>query len=559
MPEVESNANQPKAIESQPIKDPEKTPLLAHARFGKEKSSSFPFLSVLNEQYGKTFLLFLCLSQTGVRGFANHLCGQSRYWIFREYNVPGPQMQIFEGVIHIPWCLEPIMGYISDLYPIMGFHKAPYVVITSLVAIAAWICVGFGNSQIHTVQFTVLCLFLGKVQVMVVELLTQAKYAEELRKRPEHAPSLLTYVWTCITAGDIAAGAICGYMIVTYGCRSPYALSIIPAALILYPALRNHMNETPRSPQDRDRARQGLLGQCECTFLCAIMTITTIGLSVLGMANVPKWTQFVGALSVMFVVLVSFSVTLRPKIARMNAFFLIQSALSLSVQGATFYFYTNSKQQYADGPHFSVQFYNTTLSVIASAFSLVGIFAYYRYMKDWNFQTIMLVSNLLVAVLSLGDCLLFTRYNIHLGIPDTAFVMGSQISQNVVYQWQTLPGIVMLSQFCPRGVEATMLALLAGCSNLGYSLSEFFGAYLLEVLAVSPAGHRAEDSQFDNLWVASLISTLLPMLTLILIPCCIPNATQTERMLDERDRSVTEGSLWRRWCGENFEPARTGV
>lgn len=533
--------------------DSEKQPLIGKGR-GTATTwihSFFPWLGLLHDQYGGNILVFLVISMTGVRGLANHLCGQSRRWLYREYHIPGPQMQVFEGVVHIPWSLQPLIGFISDLYPVRGYHKAPYMVLTSILAVGAWACIGLGNSKDHTVTFTVLCLFLGKVQVCVVDLLTQAKYAEELKKTPEHAPDLLSYVWTCITFGDIVAGVICGWIIVTWGCRAPYLLAMIPAALILYPIMRNYMNETPRTIVERDRIRTLIAGQCEVTFLCAILTICSLVLAVLGISDTSKRQQFIGAFIVMIVVLVSFSVTLRPKIARMNAFFMIQSMLCLSVSGATFYFYTNTEKQYAQGPHFSVQFYNTILSCVASLFSLVGIYLYNKTMRDWNFQTIMLVSNILCSLCALGDCVLFTRYNLKLGIPDTAFVLGSSISESILWQWQMMPGIVMLSQFCPEGMEATMYALLAGCSNLGWALSEFFGAYLLEVLEVRPAGLHREDHQFDKLWVASLMSTVLPMLTLILIPCCIPNAKQTDTLPEEeRNRPITEGSLWRKWCGE---------
>ena len=33
-----------------------------------------------------------------------------------------------------------------------------------------------------------------------------------------------------------------------------------------------------------------------------------------------------------------------------------------------------------------------------------------------------------------------------------------------------------MSQLCPRGMEATMFALLAGCHNLGATISSNFGA-----------------------------------------------------------------------------------
>lgn len=52
------------------------------------------------------------------------------------------------------------------------------------------------------------------------------------------------------------------------------------------------------------------------------------------------------------------------------------------------------------------------------------------------------------------------------------------------------PGVVILSQLCPPGLEATMYALLAGCHNLGGTIASATGAWVLQVLEVQPAGAK---------------------------------------------------------------------
>merc|ERR1719424_914931 len=100
------------------------------------------------------------------------------------------------------------------------------------------------------------------------------------------------------------------------------------------------------------------------------------------------------------------------------------------------------------------------------------------------------------------------RWNVKMGIPDHAFVLGSSVLTTVVGQWMWMPGVVILSQLCPKGMEATMYALLAGCHNLGNTLSLYLGAYILEMLGVRPTGAKNESAQFNNLWMAALIATV---------------------------------------------------
>merc|ERR1719262_1069449 len=108
---------------------------------------------------------------------------------------------------------------------------------------------------------------------------------------------------------------------------------------------------------------------------------------------------------------------------------------------------------------------------------------------------------------------MFTRANLSLGIPDHAFIIGNGALEMMIYQWQWMPQVVILSYMCPQGMEATMYALLAGCHNLGQTVAGNFGALVLHLLKCHPAGVSNEGHQFENLWVASLISTVLPLAT----------------------------------------------
>ena len=85
-----------------------------------------------------------------------------------------------------------------------------------------------------------------------------------------------------------------------------------------------------------------------------------------------------------------------------------------------------------------------------------------------------------------------------------------------------MPSIVIISQLCPDKVEATMYALFAGSSNLGSDLANYGGAFVMDYLGVEPSGALNESRQFDNLWVASLISAVAPCIPLLLLTILVP-------------------------------------
>ena len=128
-----------------------------------------------------------------------------------------------------------------------------------------------------------------------------------------------------------------------------------------------------------------------------------------------------------------------------------------------------------------------------------------------------------------------------IGIPDDAFVIGSDAFVEVTYLWTYMPSVVIMSQLCPHGVEATMYALLAGSSNFGQQLASSAGSFSLCMLGVQPTGGAGESKQFDNLWIAALISALLPCVPLLLLPVLIPDARQTDVLLGGKASGAGEG------------------
>ena len=118
--------------------------------------------------------------------------------------------------------------------------------------------------------------------------------------------------------------------------------------------------------------------------------------------------------------------------------------------------------------------------------------------------------------------------------------------QNVMNQWQWMPQVIILSYFCPKGMEATMYALLAGCHNLGNSIASRWGALLMDTLEINPNGSIGESDQFANLWKASLVASVLPLISVVALFHFIPDVKQGDRIVDP-NASATKDSLWRRY------------
>lgn len=531
----------------------ESTPLVKKTKVDECKDSLhtafYAPLGELQEQFGHKLLIMLFASQHLMKGFSTAFTGPSQQFLYASYKVKGPQMQIFGGVTGLPWVMKPVIGLISDAFPIKGFHKTPYILGACLMGLLACAVVGVVPQEHLSITRVVCCFFCMALMYSTCDLLTEAKYAEKMRAKPEHGPALMTFVWFGLNFGGLVATAAVGPVISHYGTKVPFILALPFIGFILVPLAKNYMEETRQTPEEVEASRQILFKQREACFLCLLMFAGTLVLTYLGIFYDSAKVNACASLVVAAVMLVSFSVVLSPVIAKVNAFFLIQTSLGFSIGGAAFYFYTDDAKMYPEGPHFSQEFFTSVLGVMGSVCSLLGIWSYQRYASTWTYRRLLMITNVVLSVLSLTDVVMFTRTNVRLGIPDHAFVLGAGVFSTVIGLWMWMPGVVILSQLCPEGMEATMYALLAGCHNLGNTIASNCGALVLEWLNCQPSGAEGESAQFKNLWLASLFSTILPALTIALIPVMIPDAKQTDKILDDGERDATSGSLWRRWTG----------
>jgi len=505
----------------------------------------------LRDVFGWRLLSILFVSQHVSKGFVRDFTGAAGTYIMKEYNVPAGHMGVYGGVIGLPWALKPVIGMLSDYCPIFGYAKAPYIVFSALIGTTALVTLGSAQHSL-TIEKVVLLSFCVSFYISTVDLLTEATYAKSLRNKPSQGPNLISFVWGGMCIAGVFATLASGFIISHGSPWTLYTIGAIPASFIILPAMMNWLEEPKMTAEDIRVQRAHINSQKEALVLCFVMLAATLTLSYSGM-SLGTMENGVVSLVVVIVVLFSFSVLLNPVIAKVNAFGLIQMSLALSLGGASFYFVMDDADAYLDGPHFSRQFYSMYLPLVGSFFTIMGIWLYNKCATDFTYQRMYVVGNGLYCFCSLFDIVFYLRVNKKWGINDHVFVLGSSAFQTVLGTWLWMPSTVIMSQLCPRGMEATMFALLAGCHNLGSTISSNFGAVLLEVLGINPSGAKNEEAQFEYLWVASLVACVLPAISIILVPWFIPDKKQTESILPRDDMPANEGNLWNKWFGPAAE------
>ena len=101
----------------------------------------------------------------------------------------------------------------------------------------------------------------------------------------------------------------------------------------------------------------------------------------------------------------------------------------------------------------------------------------------------------------------------YVGMSPRFFAMADTLISAPLTEIGFIPLMVLTARLCPKGIEATMFAVLASIMNIGLAVSDLGGAWLLTTFDVHQAigGLAANYTNLDKvLWVA-ILSSFLPM------------------------------------------------
>jgi len=518
------------------------------------------WVRMLSDLYNIRLVVALIASQLVLKGFVMGYSLGGFDWLMSARNVPGPTMQIYSAIGMLPFAMKPLIGMLSDAFPIFGYSKNPYIFLTTIVGLWGLMTIASSGTVTMNVKMLVIGLFCIMMMVSSADVLTEAKYAERIRSFPDKGPDFITLVWLMVACGGLMATLTLGWVLEWVEPHWVYGICVIPAALTLVPVLLNYLDEKKLTAEEVVAVRKFYFAQSELVVLVVLVGGASILIMVTGLTQHSVWVNLAVGLSCAVVVGSAFMLLTTPMIGKMVCFGIIQHLCAFNTMGAVFYFFTNGPEQYPEGPHFTPMFLITIVGVVGSCFSLVGFSVFNLCMKHWRYHSVFFTTNFMYCCGHALAAVQFSRWNLRLGISDEAFAVSYAVIQSITTSMLFLPGIVLLTQLCPKNVEATMYALLAGTSNLGTQIGGAVGAAVLTYLGVTPRGAAGETDKFENLWIAALVSSFAPLITLAILPWMIPNALQTERLMDDKGSAV-DNSPWRRFMayrsGESTQISET--
>jgi len=233
---------------------------------------------------------------------------------------------------------------------------------------------------------------------------------------------------------------------------------------------------------------------------------------------------------------------LPPTLAKCNLYMFLASTMYLQLGGALDYFYTANETCVEGGPGFDFTYYNTYSMIVSSFTGIIGLLLFQTFMSEWHFRPLFWATTVLRCAAAMVDIIIVMRWNIGMGISDkTMYMLGNNIIAQVVSMFDWMPAIILTSKLCPKNMESTVYALLAGFQNFGQSIAQSLGLALSDILGIRAV--EGGPCTFDNLPLAIGIShIILPLLVVPLTFILIPDARTTDNIVVDTEESNTPGS-----------------
>lgn len=428
--------------------------LVSSSGWSKVKNSIQEKILFGNEPTPELFAILTVYFVQGILGLSRLAVS---FFLKDELGLSPAEVSALFGIVVLPWVIKPVFGFFSDGFPIFGYRRRPYLILSGILGALAWVGMA---TVVHSSWAAVTAILLSSLSVAVSDVIVDSLVVERARAESQaEAGSLQSICWGASAFGGLLTAYFSGFLLEHFTTRTVFWITATFPLIVSGVAWLIAESPVERNPEDDKNSNFEDVKQ-QVKLLRQAITQKAIWLP--------------------------------------TAFLFIWQATPGS-ESAFFFFTTNEL-------HFQPEFLGR-VRLVTSVAALVGIWIFQRFLKSVPFRVIFAWSTVLSAILGLTTLLLVTHANRALGIDDHWFSLGDSLILTVMGQIAYMPVLVLAARICPPGVEATLFALLMSITNLAGLVSHETGAILMHYLGVT-------ETNFDKLWLLVTItnlSTLLPL------------------------------------------------
>ena len=438
------------------------------------------YIHRLRDAFSYKFIILLFIVQCFVKGICFVVMTQGMMPLFKYLGVDAIGLQVFGALALSPWTVKPLVGVISDLIAVDGYHKKYWMLLAIVMGVAGggiWMVV-----EIHIPIAISIFLMCIHFEIAVCDLFTEAQSAKMMRENPTTGSDIVTLSTAFQNLGFIIGMSFIGPLADLQLFRVSSIITLVLLVTPVIPVMLGWLREERKVPSpwvllDTKRLRKDWK-------IVLLVSLTGISAPAMGVISAFSYKWLGLSCSVIVIALAcvgGFVFMPHPLIGRVALYQVLAQSSRISFSSALDYFFTADAVCLPGGPAFSYKFYIMIAGIVGAAAAFATSFVYQGVFSRWNYRNVLLFTTILSGVGGIFDFAIVRRWNLAIGIPDAIFfVIGDDVLASVVDNLYWIPSSSIIGKVCPEGMEACVYAYLAGVSNFGRMISIITGAMLLE-------------------------------------------------------------------------------
>ena len=368
------------------------------------------------------------------------------------------QSQILGSIAVIPWSIKPIYGFLSDVRPVWGRRRRPYLFLAGILGSAGYLSLA---TWVNGFYGALIATMISSMGFALADVIVDGIVAERSKTQKE-AGKLQSICRGAIIFGALVVSYLSGVLVEWIGARNVFLVTgALPLLTVIF-SLFVIEAEFTAAPRLRE-----------------------------------IWRSFRGALT--------------PTLL-WSALFLFVWRSTPSSGGAFSYFLIDELQ-------FTPEFFGR-IALVSHVAGIVGIVIFRKFLLSLPLRTLFFWVMVLSVVLSLPAMGLVYGWYELIGVSPQFFAIADTLVSGPLSEIGFLPLLVLTARICPKGIEATMFAVLASLMNIGLAVSDMGGALLISIFDVHTAseGIVANYANLDKVMWIAILSSFLPLPLLRFLP-----------------------------------------
>ncbi|XP_019457231.1 PREDICTED: probable folate-biopterin transporter 6 isoform X2 [Lupinus angustifolius] len=175
-------------------------------------NQAIEWIRMLSTKLNPTFILGIFIIYGLGQGFSGSLFRVVVDYYWKDVQLLQPSsLQFYLSLFFIPWILKPLWGILTDAFPIRGFHRRPYFIISGLIGTISAFVLAFSP---HLRVAPALVCFVGvSASLAIADVTIDACIARSSIVVREVASDLQTLCGLCSSVGALVGFLLSGFFV----------------------------------------------------------------------------------------------------------------------------------------------------------------------------------------------------------------------------------------------------------------------------------------------------------------------------------------------------------